>query len=160
MIDQIDEKLVKWVKDPVGDNLTPSLGAPADNGALSVNLYLLELVDDPMRRSGDNPPYQPALRYLITTHAGDPKDAHSLLAALLYAAMENPEYEVDLDPVPSHLWSAFNIAPRPAFILKAHCPTSGRAARPSVCASMGRTWTAARRSYPCTGWCLARTISP
>jgi hypothetical protein len=122
LIDQIDEELIKWVRNTTGEDVIPSLAAPTDSDALSVNLYLLEVVDDPMRRSGAKLPNQPTLRYLVTTHAREPKDAHSLLAALLYAALESQEYEVDLEPVPSHLWSAFNIAPRPAFILQAPLP--------------------------------------
>lgn len=126
MIKEIDEGILAWAESIVGKGNQVSLAPPTDGDSLSVNLYLLELVNDPMRRSGSNLPNQPALRYLVTTHASDPKDAHNLLAALLYAAMESSEYEVDLEPVPSQLWPAFNIAPRPAFILQALLPHGGK----------------------------------
>jgi hypothetical protein len=122
MIDQVDEDLIRWVEDTLGHGLTPSLSAPADGKAPSVNLYLLELVDDPLRHSSSKLPYQPALRYLVSTHAADPREAHRLLSKLLYAALESAQYEVDLDPIPSIIWTAFQITPRPAFILKAPLP--------------------------------------
>lgn len=122
MIKEIDERLVAWAEGVIGQGNQVSLAPPGEGDNLSVNLYLLELVDDPMRHSGANLPNQPVLRYLVTTQAADPKDAHNLLAALLYAAMESTDYEIDLDPVPTQLWSAFDIPPRPAFILKAPLP--------------------------------------
>jgi hypothetical protein len=122
MIDQIDASLINWVKKTIGENATPSLLAPSDSEPPSVSLYLLEVVNNPFPRSGDNSPYQPTLRYLVTTHAKEPQDAHRLLAALLYAAFERPEYEVELEPIPHDLWAAFQIAPRPAFILRTTLP--------------------------------------
>lgn len=122
MIDQIDEQLSDWVEQVLG-GIRPGLTPPRDiEGSLAVNLYLLELVDDPLRRNTSRPPLQPALRYLVTTSADEPRDAHRLLSTLLYAAFEQDEFEVELDPVPHHTWSAFNIAPRPSFILRVPLP--------------------------------------
>lgn len=122
MIDQIDEELLQWIKNTLGEEVTPTLSVPTNSGSLSVNLYLLEVVDDPLGRSGSRPPFQPALRYLVTTNADNPKEAHRLLSDLLYAALQSPEYEVELEPIPGNLWTAFQIAPRPAFILRASLP--------------------------------------
>lgn len=118
MIDKVDDNLSNWVETILG-GLKPSLAAPTEaNGTLVVNLYLLELVDDPLRRNTSRPPLQPALRYLVTSSAEEPKDAHRLLGTLLMAALNNPSYEVELEPVPHNTWSAFKIAPRPSFILR------------------------------------------
>ena len=118
MIDQVDDNLSNWVETVLG-GLKPSLSAPSEaNGTLAVNLYLLELVDDPLRRNTSRPPLQPSLRYLVTSSADEPKDAHRLLGTLLLAALDNPSYEVELEPVPQNTWSAFKIAPRPSFILR------------------------------------------
>jgi hypothetical protein len=118
VIDQVDDNLSNWVETILG-GLKPSLSAPTEaNGTLAVNLYLLELVDDPLRRNTSRPPLQPALRYLVTSSAEEPKDAHRLLGTLLMAALNNPSYEVELEPVPHNTWSAFKIAPRPSFILR------------------------------------------
>jgi len=122
MINEIDENIVTWAQSIVGQGNQVSLSPPTDGDSPSVNLYLLELVDDPIRHSGQNLPNQPVLRYLVTTHASDPIEAHRLLAHLLYAAMANSTYEVNLEPVPIQLWSAFQIAPRPAFIFQVPLP--------------------------------------
>jgi hypothetical protein len=122
MIEKIDDELILWVKQALGQDVTPTLAPPADSQTSSVSLYLLEVVNNPFPRSGANYPYQPTLRYLVTTHAQDPRKAHRLLAALLYAAFKKPEYEVELEPIPHDLWAAFHIAPRPAFILRAQLP--------------------------------------
>ena len=122
MIEQIDDELVLWVKQALGDGVTPTLDPPTDSGSQSIHLYLLEVVNNPFPRSGANAPYQPTLRYLVTTYAQDPREAHRLLTDLLYAAMQSPQYEVDLEPISHELWAAFHIAPRPAFILRAQLP--------------------------------------
>ena len=122
MIDQIDERLSAWVEGVLG-GIKPQLTPPKDaDGTLAVNLYLLELVDDPLRRNTTRPPLQPALRYLVTTYADEPKDAHRLLGMLVYAAFAHTEFEVELKPLPHNSWSAFKIAPRPAFILRVPLP--------------------------------------
>ncbi len=122
MIDQIDERLSTWVEGVLG-GIKPQLTPPKDaEGTLAVNLYLLELVDDPLRRNTTRPPLQPALRYLVTTYADEPKDAHRLLGMLVYAAFAHEEFEVELKPLPHNSWSAFKIAPRPAFILRVPLP--------------------------------------
>jgi hypothetical protein len=41
-----------------------------------------------------------------------------MLGKLVFAAMENNEFEVILDPVPATLWTAFGVYPRPSFMLR------------------------------------------
>ncbi|HZH77837.1 MAG TPA: hypothetical protein VEY88_17555, partial [Archangium sp.] len=43
-----------------------------------------------------------------------PERAHHVLGQLVFAAMEEPEFEVDLAPLPVALWSALGVPPRPA----------------------------------------------
>ncbi|HEX7973478.1 MAG TPA: carboxypeptidase-like regulatory domain-containing protein [Anaerolineales bacterium] len=118
MIEQVDEQLTAWVESVVS-GIKPSLAAPTDaEDSLAVSVYLLEMVDDPQRRLSERPLLQPVLRYLVTTSAGDPKDAHHLLSVLFYAALDNPNFDVELEPVSSQIWTAFRILPRPAFILR------------------------------------------
>lgn len=122
MIDLIDKKLNEWVGTVV-QGVQPSFSPPTDaDDTLAISLYLLELVDDPRRHNTGRPKLQPSLRYLVTTRAGEPQDAHRLLGVLFYAALDHPEYEVELEPVDTQLWSAFGIAPRPAFILRLPLP--------------------------------------
>lgn len=122
MIDRIDDRLSTWVETVLG-GIKPSFAPPADtDGSLSVNLYLLEIVDDPLRRNTSRPPLQPSLRYLVTTYATDVKDAHRLLGTLVTAALASDGFETEFDPIPRNIWSAFKIAPRPSFILRVPLP--------------------------------------
>lgn len=131
MINQFDERLSSWVEGMVAGVKT-SFAAPKDGDeSLAVNLYLLELADDPLRHTSGHPKIQPSLRYLVTTSAGDPKDAHDLLGRLFYAARKHPEFEVELERVDTQLWSAFGIAPRPAFVLRLALPDQWPAPLPA-----------------------------
>jgi hypothetical protein len=57
------------------------------------------------------------LRYLVTSWAENQAEAHNMLCQLLFAAMEHPEYEVELEPVPAEVWTAFGTIPMPSFML-------------------------------------------
>jgi len=146
LIDKLDERLTSWVQSVV-PGVKTTFAAPKDGEEdLAVNLYLLEIADDPLRHSTGHPPIQPSLRYLVTTSAGEPKDAHSLLGSLFYAARKGPrldvrldvsfnfqlevELEVELEPIASQLWTAFGIAPRPSFILRLPLPAEWPAPQP------------------------------
>lgn len=122
MIDQIDERLSTWIEETLG-GVKPLLTAPKEgDGALGVNLYLLELVDEPVLRHANRPPGQVALRYLVTTTADDPREAHRLLGLLVMAALDNPDFTVELTPLPAQTWVAFGVMPRPSFILRVPLP--------------------------------------
>ena len=120
MIEKIDGRLTAWVKsilDDINVTLSPPSAAPQGEG---VNLYLLELVDAPPMRGGPKrPPLQLGLRYLVTTRAKEPEAAHQALGKLVLAAMEQAEFEVELNPVPTAVWTAFEMPPQPSFILRA-----------------------------------------
>ncbi len=122
MIDIIDAALVEWAAKATNKAAPVSLSAPSAGGGQAISLYLLEIVDEPLRRSGSKPPVHPVLRYLVSTSAGDPQAAHRLLADLLYTAMGDPTYEIELAPVSNEIWAGFNLAPRPSFILRVPLP--------------------------------------
>jgi hypothetical protein len=120
MIEQVDKRLAEWMRD-VLKGVTISLAPPNNTEKGSgVSLYLLEFAQSPALRGGPKrPPLQFSLRYLVTAWAEEAADAHRTLALLIFAAMDHPEYQVDLEAVPLALWTAFGITPRPAFILTA-----------------------------------------
>lgn len=121
MIDQVDERISDWILSLT--NLTPSFALPhGEPEELSVFVYLLDVVDDPLRRNTTRPPTQPVLRYLISTSSSNFKQAHQLLGALLNAALDNAEFEVELGPLSEKVWPALSLAPRPGFILRAALP--------------------------------------
>lgn len=118
MIDQIDRRLAAWIGG-ILDQVNVSLAPPGTaETARGVDLYLMELIQSPPARVTRRPPLMMTLRYLVTTQASKPEDAHQMLAALVVAALENPEFEVEQEPLPLSLWTALGIAPRPSFVLR------------------------------------------
>ncbi|MEX2382153.1 MAG: hypothetical protein WD490_07210 [Opitutales bacterium] len=121
LFDQIDDQLRRWAERLPG-NPSFSLAPPRDDQPGSgASFYLLELVDAPPLRSAGRPPLQLSLRYLVTTWAETPGEAHRFLGDLVFAAMNDSEFDVDLTPVPSATWVAFGVIPRPAFFLSVKC---------------------------------------
>lgn len=118
MIDAADDQLRTWVGSVL--TVTPISLAPPDNAGVGsgVTLYLMDLLADPPLRNTARAPLQLALRYLVTTWAPQPEAAHRMLGALVFAAMEQPTFTVDLEPIPIAVWSAFGVVPRPAFMLR------------------------------------------
>ncbi len=118
MIDESDRRLTKWIGG-ILDQVNVSLAPPeATESGKGVGLYLLELLHSQPPRSARRPPLLTTLRYLVTTHAPKPEDAHQMLGALVVAAFENPDFEVEQESLPVSLWSALGIAPRPSFVLR------------------------------------------
>jgi hypothetical protein len=118
MIDQTDRQLAAWIGDTL-DLVNVSLAPPgAAEAARGVGLYLMELVQSAPPRGTRRPPILMTLRYLVTTQASKPEEAHQMLGKLVIAALENPEFEVEQEPLPLALWTALGIAPRPSFVLR------------------------------------------
>jgi hypothetical protein len=118
MISDIDEQLAGWVGNvlgPVAFSLAPPEQAPADIG---VSCYLMELLDNPPLRTTRRPPLQITLRYLVTTWADTAQQAHEMLEELLFATMETPDLEVEVEPAEPTMWAALGVAPRPSFFLR------------------------------------------
>ncbi|MCE9673647.1 carboxypeptidase-like regulatory domain-containing protein [Myxococcus stipitatus] len=92
------------------------LGVPdRDSLERGVCLYLLELGPAPPSRGGARAPLQISVCYLVTAGAASPEEAHRLLGELVFAAMEETDFEVDLTPVASSVWAGLRVPPRPAF---------------------------------------------
>ncbi len=118
MIDEVDQRLKAWVGEVAGD-MPVSFAAPdrslREHG---VSLYLLELGAAPPARSVRRAPLQFSVCYLITVSAETPESAHQLLGELVFAALEAPDFEVDLTSIPLELWTALEAPPQPAFRLR------------------------------------------
>lgn len=118
MIDEVDQRLRAWVGRVLGE-VPVSLGLPAHESVeRGVGLYLLELGPAQQGQTMRRPRLRVSLCYLVTAGAGTPEEAHHLLGELIFAAMEEPAFEVDVAPVPVELWSALQVVPRPAFRLR------------------------------------------
>jgi hypothetical protein len=118
MTDEFDSRLKNWVKDAV-EGAELSLMAPeALKAGRGVGLYLLEVVQSPPPSTNKRPPLQLALRYLITAWSDKPEDAHQMLVKLIFSAMENKDFQVELEPIPITVWTAFGVPPQPSFVLR------------------------------------------
>jgi len=118
VVDQFDERLKNWILSVV-QTTEVSLAAPnVDKPGSGVGMYLLEVMQSPTPTTLRRSPLQLSLRYLITTWSERAEDAHQALVRLIFAAMENTEFQVELDPIPITVWTAFGVPPRPHFILR------------------------------------------
>lgn len=119
MIDLIDDFLKDWIGE-LNTRVKVTFDTPNEaEDKLSVNLYLMEIVDDQERRhSTGRPPLQPSLRYLVTTTGDTFKSAHKMLWQVLDAALDRDDFKVEFEPASSQIWTAFKIAPRPSFVLQ------------------------------------------
>jgi hypothetical protein len=117
-IDEVDRKLEGWAENVLGAGLA-SL-APPDPAASGrgVSLYLLDLVHRPPARGAPQPHLDLTLRYLVTAWSQKPAEAHRLLADLLFAAASNADFEVELGSPTLEMWTALDVPPRPAFVLR------------------------------------------
>lgn len=128
MLDQVDRRVRDWVLSVLGDvqvslesPVASSRGAGAEVGTGSgVSLYLIECVAAPPPRGVGRPPLQITLRYMVTTWAAKPEEAHRLLGDLLFAALDGKDYDVDLSHTDAATWAALGVSPQPSFTLEAH----------------------------------------
>jgi hypothetical protein len=118
MIQETDQALCDWVGSVLPKSKDkvllepPKEGEPAD-----VLLQLFELADMPPARGTRRPPLQVQLRYLVTVGGADASEVHGRLGDLLFAAMEHPDYEVELGSVDASAWAALGMAMQPSFVL-------------------------------------------
>ena len=117
-VDQVDRHLEEWIGAVLG-KVTVSLTAPKDSqAARGVNLYLLNLVNAPLGRSVKEPPHRIILHYVVTVSETDSHAMHRMLGELMFAAMNLPEVEVELEPLSPVVWSALGLVAQPSFVLR------------------------------------------
>jgi hypothetical protein len=118
MADPVDRQITDWAA-AVHPGLTCALAAPAaQNPGRGVSLYLMDVLHSPTHVTAKPSPLQLTLRYLVTAWAEAADDAHRLLADLAFSALANPEFQVEMDPVPAATWTAFGIPPIPSFVVR------------------------------------------
>lgn len=118
MIDVVDARLKAWVETVVGTTEVALTPPRAGQGDPVIHLYLLQVV--PSLSSPDNKrtPVSVMLHYLVTARADQPEQAHKLLGDLIFAAIDNPEFTLDFEPLPIQTWIALGVEPQPAFVMK------------------------------------------
>jgi hypothetical protein len=85
---------------------------------VQVVTYLLEVLRVPVARSEQPVPLQMGLRFLVCTWASDLAAANETLLRLAFSAMEQPNWELESEPMPVTGWQALGIALRPSFMLR------------------------------------------
>jgi hypothetical protein len=115
VIDEVDQKLSRWVED-VLPGATVTLEGPA-GAEDDVGLYLFEMADLPPARGESRPPLQVRLGYLVTTSGADVALAHKRLGTLLFAALTHPDWDVRYPGDIAEFWKAVGEPPRAGFIL-------------------------------------------
>jgi hypothetical protein len=117
-IEQADQRLKDWVENVTGGT-TCSLNAPSPAAKdPTISCYLLDLLEIPALRNVPHPSHQFSLRYLVTSWAKEPSDAHQRLNALVFAVLEEPELELEMHPPEPALWTALGVPPSPCFFLR------------------------------------------
>ena len=118
MADPVDRPITDWATS-VHPGLTCTLAPPvARNTGSGVSVYLMDVLHTPAHVTAKPSPLQLSLRYLVTTWAETPEEAHQLLTDLAFAALAHAEYQVEMEPLPALLWTAFGIPPMPAFVMR------------------------------------------
>ena len=126
MLAETDQKLAQWAESIIGKEAIVSLATPSRAGhgdSSMVNLYLMEVIPQSVFRQMEldkirrKHPLKVNCRYLINTRSKSPEKAHKLLGNLLFAALQEPSYEVERAPLSFEAWRAFDIPPRPSFML-------------------------------------------
>lgn len=118
MIDQADERMLEWARRVVPDVPVSIAPPPSADAGAGVRIHLLSLAPVPAARGAKRPPLELALRYLVTTNADDEADAHRWLGILAFDAMDTRDWSVETDPPDTEVWRAFELAPRPAFVVR------------------------------------------
>ena len=117
MLEEADDEVTSWAQS-VLPGADVALGPPlAESASPAVSLHLLSLTDIPAARGAGRVSPQFGARYLVTSAAAEPAEAHRLLGTLLFAALEQHEFEVGFADVPDALWAAAGAMPRAAFSL-------------------------------------------
>jgi Pvc16 N-terminal domain len=117
MAEEFDERMTNWVTSEL-QGVEVSLAAPgAQRTGRGVGMYLMEVMQSPPPSTNKRPPLQLTLRYLVTAWSDKQEDAHQILVQLIFAAMENKDFQVGLESIPLSVWTAFGTVPQPSFVL-------------------------------------------
>lgn len=119
-LDAIFKVFEEWVHSVGPISLSYAAPSGTANGP-HVSIFLLDVLNapNPGTRTGDRaPPFQVLLRYLVSVVTDDPLESQRLLCNLLFRAQEHAEFEAELSAVSVEFWRAFNVPPRPAFLLR------------------------------------------
>lgn len=109
------DMLVAWVREVSDVDILFDRPPAAHADGRGVSLYLLDVTGRVPLSPTRPDRRQLELGYLVTTWAADDGTAEQLLIDLCFAAMDQPDLDVQLDPPDVRLWQALGLPPRPSF---------------------------------------------
>lgn len=118
MLDETSRTILAWASDVSGVEHTTLSLPDSSLSTPQVSVLLTDFSDHPPMRGNGRSPLQFIARYHVLVAAPDPEDAHRILGELIFAALENPTFDVDLHPIDSGHWQAVGAAPLPSFMLR------------------------------------------
>ncbi|MEM1180768.1 MAG: hypothetical protein AAGM22_20655 [Acidobacteriota bacterium] len=114
------ERLKTWVNEALGE-VEMSFEVPSSGRTAEPTVFLYAVgVEDLAYRHGTTRGRAPQgfrFRYVVATGAPTAPQAQELLGELLFSAMDEAGFDVDLSGHDSSLWQTFGIPPRPSFFL-------------------------------------------
>jgi hypothetical protein len=117
LIDQADKRIREWIEEQVGATAITFDPPGSSQDSEGISCYLLDITSAKQYRGTRRPPLVITLRYLVTTWSSNSVEAHRLLGTLVFAAMQEQDYQIDLAPVSPDIWLGFGTIPQPSFIL-------------------------------------------
>jgi hypothetical protein len=116
---ELRRRLTALVKSTLGE-VAVWYGVPAvpPTAERSVWLYMLEL-GPASTQAKQARVLQFNVRFVVTAWAPDPETASDDLAELVFAALDETDVDIGLEPLPAATWAALGVAPRPSFTLSA-----------------------------------------
>jgi len=114
----VDQLIKEWATS-VLPGIPVSLATPAaQNSGRGVSFYLMEVRNSPTHLTSRAAPLELSLRYLVTSWAETPEEAHQILTDLAFAALANRDVQVELDAVSMETWTALGVPPSPSFVVR------------------------------------------
>lgn len=108
-------QLVAWVRGVSDAEISFEPPSTEHDKGSGIGLYLLEMRGDLPLSPARPDTRQLELSYLVTTWADSADDASQLLIDLCFAAMDQPDMDVELEPPETNLWQALGVPPQAAF---------------------------------------------
>lgn len=119
VIGPVIDGLRAWAE-PLVDPAHLSFDAPRPEPAeaAGVSIHLLTLGRRQTFQGSLPPALEAEARFLVTSWGPDSVAAAETLTRLLFAAMDRPDLEVELEPPAADTWPAFGVRPQPSFELR------------------------------------------
>lgn len=123
MFQDRSEALVRWAGNAL-DGIQTRLGPPVTGRpGRGVSFQLLTVTPQPVPDAERHRRLCASLRYIATAWAPDDAVAHNLLGRLVFAAMQQKEFELEREPPSMVLWRSLGVPPQPGVLVTCRAST-------------------------------------